>query len=461
MTGIELSDRVTDALVAALGAEAVRIGEAVPARNCADESGLAPTRPRAVLLPRNTDEVSAALRICHEHGQPVVTQGGLTGLAGGAHPHAAEIALSLERMSGVEEVDALAGTLTALAGTPLHAVQAAAEEAGWLCGIDLGARGSCTIGGNVATNAGGNQVLRYGMTRRNVLGLEVVTADGTVIRSLNKMLKNNAGYDWTQIYVGSEGTLGVVTRVVLGLHPRPEAVQTALVAVADFTQALAVLRSLERRFGGGLMCFEAMWREFMEAAVARMGLGQPFADEHEILVLVEVAPGAAGPDGFAEALAELMEAGTVADAVIAQSGQDRARLWAYRESPYEYHRVMQRLVTFDISIPRGRIEAAVAGLRRAAADWPGALLAVFGHVADSNLHVIVAPEGPHPTKDAVEAAVYGLVAEHAGSVSAEHGIGRNKRGWLKLSRTEPEIALMRTLKTALDPADILNRGRIL
>ena len=199
----------------------MRIGPDIPARNHADASGLAPTPPRALILPQTTEDVSTALRICHAHRQSLVTQGGLTGLAGGAHPQAGEIALSLERMSGIEEIDPASATLTALAGTPLAVIQQAADEAGFLCGIDLGARGTCTIGGNIATNAGGNQVLRYGMARRNTLGLEVVLADGTVVRSLNKMLKNNAGYDWTQLFIGSEGTLGVVTRAVIGLHPKP------------------------------------------------------------------------------------------------------------------------------------------------------------------------------------------------------------------------------------------------
>jgi FAD/FMN-containing dehydrogenase len=227
---------VIDALVAALGSQ-VRVGADIPSRNHADASGLPPALPKALLLPQTTEDVSTALRICHEYGQPVVTQGGLTGLAGGAHPQGEEIALSLERMSGVEEIDAASATLTALAGTPLAVVQQAADEAGYLCGIDLGARGTCTIGGNAATNAGGNQVLRYGMTRRNVLGLEVVLADGTVIRSLNKMLKNNAGYDWTQLFIGSEGTLGVITRVVIGLHPKNRGIQTALCAVSSFEDA--------------------------------------------------------------------------------------------------------------------------------------------------------------------------------------------------------------------------------
>ncbi|WP_372423263.1 FAD-binding oxidoreductase [Salinarimonas chemoclinalis] len=453
---------VIEALRAALGAESVRTGADVAARACADASGLQPTRPLALVLPRSPDEVSRALAICHAHGRPVVTQGGMTGLAGGAHPHETEVALSLERMVGIEEIDPQAATLTALAGTPLQVLQDAAEEAGFLLGIDLGARGSCTIGGNVATNAGGNTVLRWGMTRRNVLGLEAVLADGTIVSSLNKMLKNNSGYDWTQLMIGTEGTLGIVTRVVLALQPRPEGVHTAICAVRDASAAIALLRALERRFAGGLLVFEAMWREFVRAAIDEVGLAPPFAEEHDLLVLVEAATGEgpAGRERFEETLGTMLEEGLVVDAVLARSEADRARLWAYRESPYEYQPKLPVFVSFDVSFPRARIGEAVEELRDLArAHWPDALSVIFGHIADSNLHLVVG--GPGIEKTMVEERVYAVVARYGGAVSAEHGIGRNKRAYLALSRSAPELALMRTIKRALDPRDILNRGRVL
>lgn len=453
---------VLEALVAALGPDVVRTGSDIPERATADASGLAPTRPLALLLPRTTEDVACALRVCHAHGQPVVTQGGMTGLAGGAHPVEGEIALTLQRMSGIEEIDPVSATLTARAGTPLQAIQEAASEAGFQCGIDLGARGTCTIGGNVATNAGGNNVLRYGMARRNVLGLEAVLADGTVVGSLNKMLKNNAGYDWTQLFIGSEGTLGIVTRVVLGLQPKPEGVHTALCAVADAEAALALLRALDRRLAGGLLVFEAMWREFVRQAVEGVDLSAPFAEEHDVLVLVEAAtgPGEAGTARFEEALGACLEEGLVSDAILARSEADRARLWAYRESPYEYQGKLPVFVSFDVSFPRARIGEAVEAMRAAAREsWPEALSVIFGHVADSNLHLIVGGEGLD--KAAVENRIYAIVAALGGSVSAEHGIGRNKRAYLALSRKPEEIALMHAVKRALDPKDILNRGRVL
>ncbi|GIX15077.1 MAG: oxidoreductase [Paracoccaceae bacterium] len=448
-----------DALAAALGPDAVTGPEAIPARNMADTTGLPPTRPRALIRPRDVAGVSAALRLCHAAGQPVCVQGGMTGLAAGGHPGPEEIALSLERLVGIEEVDPDSATLTALAGTPLHSVQEAARAAGFVCGIDLGARGSCTIGGNVATNAGGNQVLRYGMARANVLGLEAVLADGTVVTRLNKMLKNNTGFDWTQLMIGSEGCLGVITRVVLALHPDPGPVETALLAVPDTAALLAALRRLQAAFPAGLMVFEAMWREFMALAEERLGLTPAFAPRPEICVLVEIAAPRARVEA---ALEELIATGLAGDAVLAGSGRDRARLWAFRETPYEYHRLFPRFAGFDISFPRQAIARAVAAIRaEAAAHWPDRPMALFGHVADSNLHVIVGlPEGA-PDGAAIEARIYALTGRLGGSVSAEHGIGRAKRRWLGLSRSPEEIALMRALKRALDPRGILNPGRVL
>lgn len=447
-----------DDLSAALGPGAVLAGEDVPARHGQDMAGYPPVAPLAVLLPRDTAGVSAALRLCHAAGQPVAVQGGLTGLAGGGHPRPGEIALSLDRLRGVA-VDPPTATLTALAGTPLAEVQAAAEAAGLHCGIDLGARGSCSIGGNVATNAGGNTVIRYGMARRNVLGLEVVQPDGTVLSGLNRMMKNNAGYDWTQLYIGSEGTLGVITQVVLGLHPRPAPLRTALVALDAMPEALALLGALERAFPGGVMAFEGMWSDFFAIACGPLGMARPFADQPDLAVLIDVASDDA--EALAGALAPLMEAGVIRDAILARSEADRARLWAYRESPYRMAVLAPRFGNFDVSIPRGSIGAAVADLRAAAARvWPGAPTAIFGHIGDSNLHVIVPLGEADPATLAVEEAVYGIVAAHGGSVSAEHGIGMSKRRWLPLSRSPAELALMRRLKAALDPRGILNPGRV-
>src|SRR5499427_6325142 len=237
---------IVEELRQALGAGVVTPGEAVERRYFCDWSAIDPAPPRALLRPRNAHEVSTALRLCHAAGQGVVPQGGLTGLAGGATPRAGDVVLCLERMSGIEEIDPAAATMTVRAGTILEAAQRAADEAGFLLALDLGARGSCQIGGNLSTNAGGNRVIRYGMAREQVLGLEVVLANGEIVTSLNKMLKNNAGYDIKQLFIGAEGTLGVITRAVLRMHPRPLSQATALVALPDYEAVVRLLRRAQR-----------------------------------------------------------------------------------------------------------------------------------------------------------------------------------------------------------------------
>ena len=260
---------VIEALRTALGAAAVLTGDQIGARARTNQRGESFPAPIALTRPRTTEEVATILRICHEYGQTIVPQGGMTGLCDGASPQEGDLAMSLERMSGIEEIDSAACTLTALAGTPLQTIQEAAQAAGFLCALDLNSRGSCLIGGNVSTNAGGNRVLRYGMTRDLVLGLEVVLANGTVVRAMNKMIKNNTGYDVKQLFIGSEGTLGIVTRVVLRLHPLPTSSCTALCALADFDHVIALLRHAEQRLGGTLSAFEAMWPDFYQLVTQR------------------------------------------------------------------------------------------------------------------------------------------------------------------------------------------------
>lgn len=466
-----IDETLLEALTQKLGADRLRLGDDIPQSHAADAAGMPPCRPGLLVLPRTTQEVSQTLALCHAHGARVVVQGGMTGLAGGAHPQEGEIALSLERMRGIEEVDTLSGTLTALAGTTLQEIQEAAQAQGFFCGIDLGARGSCTIGGNIATNAGGNQVLRYGMARRNVLGLEVVLADGTVLTSLNKMLKNNAGYDWTQLFIGSEGTLGIVTRVVLGLHPAPRGVRSALLAFSRFEDVLTVLRRFDAALPGRMIVFEAMWREYLDTAVGPGGLTPPFEAMPEVAILIEAAMGtslgdessAEGADPFTDTLAGFLEEGLIDDALIAQSEADRARFWSYREAVYEFRRIIDAGTNFDVSIPIARLDEAVARLREGARVFGDETrLLVFGHVADSNIHVSVS----HPRHDAqmskaIQTMVYDIVAALSGSVSAEHGIGMLKRDYLHKSRSAAEIALMQRIRQALDPQGVLNRGRVL
>lgn len=454
---------VITTLRAALGEGSIRIGSTIPARNRSDMAGEPPVEPIALLLPRSTDEVAMALKICHAAGQSVVPQGGMTGLVDASRPGPGEVALSLERMTGVEEIDPVSNTITALAGTPLEVVQKAAEAADRMIGIDLGARGSATIGGNVATNAGGNSVLRFGMTRANVRGLEAVLADGRVVRAAGKMMKNNTGYDWTQLLVGSEGTLGIVTRVTLALHPRPSAIATALVQVPDTPAALTLLRDLGTQLPGGLLVFEAMWREFYGLAKGPMALHLPFDASDALCLLIEAPEADQASTALADGLADAMERGLVLDAALARSDADRKRFWALRESVYDHAKFFPKAVGFDVSFPLDLIGEAVEELRRRVARvFPGAIWVVFGHLADGNLHVnVMAEPAGRETRKRAETLVYGLVGELGGSVSAEHGIGRSKAPYLPLTRSAEERQLMAEIKRALDPKNILSPGRVL
>jgi FAD/FMN-containing dehydrogenase len=440
------------ALKNAIGENFVREGDAIPHRNWADMAEMPPVAPAALILPGSTAEVSAVLSLCSRAGQRIVVQGGMTGLAGGAHPQDGEFALSLERLQGIDEIDVSGRTMIARAGTPLYKVQEAAKDAGLHYGVDLGARGSCTIGGTVATNAGGVQALRYGVTRRNVLGLEVVLADGTVLDGLNRLMK-----------IGSEGTLGVITRVSLSLSPALPAYQSALCACASADDAVAALGEIDRLFPGRLVTFEGMWREYMDVT-ARMGkTREPFAERAEITLLIEAALGddEAAQDQFAEALAGLLERGMISDALIAQSLQDRQRFWDYREANYEFDSAMPGAIHLDVSLPTSKMDEAIDHMRReTAARSPGCIFIAYGHMADSNLHLsLFRPEATTDLHPAAE-ALYEAVGRFRGSVSAEHGIGVLKRRYLSRSRKPDEIALMKGFKRMLDPANILNRGRI-
>ena len=447
----------------ALGAEVVLVGDAVEARYHTDWSGTPPVAPWALVRPRSTEEVSTALRLCHAHRVPVVPQGGLTGLAGGAVPVEGGVAISLERMSAIEDINARSAVMQVQAGATLQAVQEAAVEAGLVFGVDLGARGSCQIGGNVATNAGGNGVLQHGMMREQVLGLEVVLADGTVLPMLRPMIKNNTGYDLKQFLIGAEGTLGVITRVLLRLRPMPQAKATALVAMPSFDQALAVLQRMQRRFGNSVAAFELMWDNFVQASVQWQHLQAPFAERHPFLALIDVdgKDEASLREAVEEALGEAMEAGDVVDAVIAQSHAQAKTLWKLREAPAELNTHMHPPINFDVSLPQSEIGKFADAIQAAFdARWPGHFTLFFGHVGDGNLHVSTDGASVHGECEAVEAELYRVVGAFHGSVSAEHGIGLHKKPFLAMSRTPAELAAMRAIKAALDPLDLMNPGKV-
>jgi FAD/FMN-containing dehydrogenase len=445
-----------DELRAALGCSAVLEADAMGARSASDMSYTGNTPPRALIRPRSTEEVSAALRLCHAAGVPVIAQGGMTGLAGGANPTGKEIALSLERLRGIEEVDTASATMVVKAGTPLEACQQAAAENGLFLALDLGSRGSCQVGGNLSTNAGGIRVIRYGMAREQVLGLEAVLADGTILSSMNRMLKNNAGYDLKHLFIGSEGTLGIITRAVLRLHPPPGEITTALCALASYKDVVALLRRAQGTLGG-IVAYEAMWRDYFAFNAGALKL-RFFAAEHPFCVILESTSRADAIEAF---LAACLEDGLIADGLIARSAREAREIWSVREGhPIE---ALPNLLNFDVSLPIGRIgdyaEACTAALLK---RWPGAHVSFYGHVGDSNVHICVsAPYAPGEDMHDVDDIVYGVLGNHAGSISAEHGIGTLKRDYLHLSRSPEELALMRALKQALDPKGILNPGKVI
>jgi len=454
-------------LVGLLGPSHVLTGAAIPERYCSDWFQVHRAEPLAVVRPGTPTQVAQVLAICYQYKQPVTPQGGLTGLVAGASPASGDIALSLERLNGIEEIDTASATMTVLAGTPLQTVQEAAREAGLLLAVDLGARGSCQIGGNIATNAGGNRVIRYGMMREQVLGLEVALADGTLITSLNKMLKNNAGFDLKHLFIGSEGCLGVVTRTVLRLQPLPASCCTAWCALSDYSAVIAFLRHAQASLGGTLSAFEVMWPDFHELVTSRIqGIRSPLPVGESLQALLEVEGSDQQRDSnmFSAMLEHALEMGLLIDATIAQSLKEREGFWRLRDAVSEFPLMWSPYCGYDVSLPIGRIGEFVSELQAALClHFPQCEHVHFGHIGDSNLHIGVHLDrswGSFP-EDAIDDCVYTLLRSYGGSISAEHGIGLHKKAYLGHSRSQQEIALMRTIKQALDPNGLLNPGKVL
>ncbi|MGE3302023.1 MAG: FAD-binding oxidoreductase [Hyphomonadaceae bacterium] len=452
-------DRLLDELSTLLGPGGLAPG--AEARASANPWA-APGEPLAIARPRSTQEVSAVLKAAHAAGVPVVAWGGHTGLVDGVRADGA-IALSFTRMNAIEEVDAQSATMRVQAGCVLQAACEAADAHGLLLPLDLGARGSATIGGVMSTNAGGNRVIRYGMMRDMVLGLEAVLADGTIVSAMNDLIKNNTGYDLKQLFIGSEGTLGVVTRAVLRLRPKALSQNTAFLAVDRFEDLPRLLRRAERDLGGQLSAFEVLWPEFYTMVTSPPARGRPIvAQGHPYYVLIEALGSDQEKDArhFEDVLGACLEDAIAADAVVAKSGEERQRMWALRDD------VLQlisdpAMAVFDVSLRIGEMEAYVGEIRaNLLAKSAAARVVVFGHMGDGNLHVC-ASLGDKALKPQIEEIVYAPLKRIGGSVSAEHGIGLQKRAYLAYSRSPAELALMRTLKNALDPKNLLNPGKVL
>ncbi|MCE7029489.1 FAD-binding oxidoreductase [Jiella avicenniae] len=453
-----MNDDALAALSEILGDGELLLDEADRARYASDGSGLKGDLPLAVLRPATTERLSQAMAVCARFQIAMITQGGRTGLSGGACVAGPAVVLSTERMQGVVEIDEDAMAMTVWAGTPLERVHDAAREKGLDFPVDIGARGSATVGGLIATNAGGIRVLRHGMMRQNVLGLEVVLADGRILSRLGKLVKDNSGLDLKQIFIGSEGALGVVTMAVLQLKPHAGKAMVVLLALPDFPAALSCLSRARTMFGDRLTAFEGMWPDYWDFVCGEARLARrPVSGTHGFYVLVEIAD--TDPADIENWFMALSEEGLVEDGILAQSIAEARALWAVREAVGEVDEALGPHINFDLGVASSRLGEFCEACDRCLADVDGAGRALkVGHVGDGNVHLLVAHDGRTETIHDIERAIYGLVAEWGGAITAEHGIGRLKRAWLSCSRSSEEIALMGLLKQALDPAGLLNPG---
>ncbi|MHA3051400.1 FAD-binding oxidoreductase [Acinetobacter sp. ANC 4640] len=442
-----------------LAEQQIAMGDAINIRHYTDWSNYKRIQPYAVLFPKNTEQVSQILSICNELKQAVVPQGGMTGVAGAGIANADEIVIALDKMHKIEEIDQYASTMTVQAGVTLEEVQNAARQAGLFFPVDVGGRGSCQIGGNIATNAGGLSVIRYGMMREHVLGIEVVLADGRVLNLMNKMIKNNAGYDLKQNFIGSEGTLGIVTRAVLKLSAPPSELSTCLCAFPDFLSAVHLLRRLQKNLTTP-NAFEVMWDEYYQLSLSWMqNSSNPLTQSYPVYAVFDVE---APAESLENLLAEMFETGEILDAVIAQNQQ----LWLIRETVPAEISSTGRPLCFDVSLPIGELgEFKEVCQARLDQHFPDLVSLFFGHIGDSNMHIIL--DLKHLPEDQLESVmtgiddvVYGVVREFKGCISAEHGIGLLKRDYLHYSVDENTLNMMRQLKQLFDPNKILNPHKI-
>jgi FAD/FMN-containing dehydrogenase len=424
-----------------------------------------------VLRPGSVAEVSAILKLANETKTPIVPQGGNTGLVGGQVPHHGEIVLSLNRMDKIREVDATSNTITAEAGVSLGRVREAAANADRLYPLLLPSEGTCTVGGNLSTNAGGTTAVSWGVARAQALGLEVVLADGRVMHNLNKLKKDNTGYDLKNLFIGAEGTLGIITAATLRLIPRPRSVETAFAGVASPEAALELLGIANEHSGGNITSFELMFRMGIDAVLKYDSDSRdPLNDKHEWYVLIELSSQARTGlrDTMESILGEGVEKGLVADAAIAESLDQAKAFWRIREMFGEVQRQVGGSIKHDISVPVAHVPAFIREANEAVVKLiPGARPLPFGHLGDGNIHYNIA-QPIEADKAAflerwhdVNKVVFDVVLKFGGSISAEHGIGIMKRDLLPTIKDPVAMELMRAIKRTLDPNGILNPGKVL
>jgi FAD/FMN-containing dehydrogenase len=423
-----------------------------------------------ILRPGSTAEVSEILKIANETGTAIVPQGGNTGLVGGQIPHHGEVVLSLQRLDKIREVDAVSNTITCEAGVTLQRAREAAEKVDRLYPQLLPSEGTCTIGGNLSTNAGGTQALAYGIARSHALGLEVVLADGRVMNNLNKLKKDNTGYDLRDLFIGAEGTLGIITAAVLRLVPRPKSVETAWAAIPSVQAAVDLLGLATERTAGGVTSFEIMARLGIDIVIKHTGARDPLATKSPYSVLIELS--SQRREGLRETmeqiLAEGLEQGLLLDATICESVEQARAFWRIREQFGEVQSREGGSIKHDVSVPVANIPAFIEEANAAAVKLiPGSRPLPFGHVGDGNIHYNVSqPVGADKAAylkrwDDMNDVVYKIVLKYGGSVSAEHGVGIVKRDYLPRIKDPVAYDLMKTLKRTLDPKGILNPGKVL
>jgi len=440
-----------------------------------DERGHYEGRAAAIIQPRTTQELAAAVRLCFDAGIAMVPQGGNTGYCGGATPDESgtQVLFSLSRMDRIRHIDTRGFTLTADAGVVLAAAQSEAAAHDLLLPLSMGSQGSCQLGGNVATNAGGVAVLRYGTTKELVAGLEVVLPDGRIFSDLKGLRKDNTGYDLKQLFVGAEGTLGIISAVTLRVHPMPRSRATAWLALRDISDAVELLVSLRSRLGDCITSFEYISREALDLVLGaipetRAPLNCPDGN-YALIELAAFDDRAALTDEFERTLADAVDAGIVRDAVIASNEGQRRAFWRLRESIPEAEKREGGSIKHDVSVVAGALgdfarEAAVATLEQ----FPRARLSVYGHVGDGNVHFNVLAANPlgadefkRDNAQSVSSLIHRMACERGGSFSAEHGIGKLKRGILAQMGDPVALALMRQIKAALDPKGLMNPGKVI
>ena len=459
-----------DGLRAIVGATRVLTGAEDVAPFCTDWRGRYTGAASCIVLPGTADEVAAVVRTCAAAGVAMVPQGGNTGLCGGATPIGGEVVVALTRLNRIRAIDADNNSITVEAGCTLHVVQEAAHAADRLFPLSLAAEGSATIGGNLATNAGGVQVLRYGNARELTLGLEVVLADGRIWNGLRALRKDNTGYDLKHLFIGAEGTLGLITAATLKLFPRPRARATAWVAVPGPAAAVALLGHLRDAAGDNVTAVEIIGRPALVLVLKHIpGARDPLSGKPAWQVLVELSGARADLAATLEsALADAVADGLAADAVLAASEAQAAALWALRENISEAQKIEGVSIKHDIAVPVSRIAEFIARADAAlAAAFPGVRIVCFGHIGDGNLHYNQSRAEAESNAEfiartgAVNRVVHDLVHELGGSISAEHGLGQLKREEILRYKSGIEMDMMRAVKRALDPRGLMNPGKLL